>query len=275
MIAGYLLALREGMEAALIVGVVLGALRKLRRPELARPVWLGVVLAAALSLLVGAGLAAAGGELEGPAEIAFEGVTMMLAAGVLTWMVFWMQSQGRLIRANLERGVQRAAASGQRRALFSLAFLAVLREGIETALFLTAAALSAGFSPTLYGGLLGLGTAIVLGWALFAATVRLDVRRFFSVTGALVLLFAAGLVAHGVHEFNELGWIPAVVEHLWDTNSILDEGSILGQMARALFGYNANPSLTEALAYLAYLGGVLIALARRRPLIPVQQAQTS
>jgi len=271
MIAAYLLALREGMEATLIVGVALGALRKARRPELARPIWLGVVLAAAVSLVVGGALALAGGELEGPAEIAFEGITMLLAAGVLTWMVFWMQSQGRMIQANLEIGVQRAAASGQRKALFWLAFLAVLREGIETALFLTAAGLATGFTSTVYGGLLGIATAIALGWALFAATVRLDVRRFFSVTGALILLFAAGLVAHGVHEFNELGWIPAVVEHIWDTNPILDEGSLPGQLLKSLFGYNGNPSLTEALAYLAYLATIVYALARRRALIPAQQ----
>jgi high-affinity iron transporter len=271
MIGAYLLAMREGMEAALIVGVALGALRKMRRPDLARPVWLGVALAVALSVIAGGALALAGAELEGPAEVAFEGVTMLLAAGVLTWMVFWMQSQGRLIQANLEIGVQRAAASGQRKALFSLAFLAVLREGIETALFLIAAALAAGFSETVFGALLGIATAVALGWALFSATVGLDIRKFFSLTGALVFLFAAGLVAHGVHEFNELGWIPGVIEHIWDTNSILNEGSFLGQVARALFGYNGNPSLTEALAYISYLATVAYALARRRALVPVQQ----
>jgi len=271
MIPAYFLALREGMEAALIVGLVLGALRKLRRPDLARPIWLGVLLAAAISLAAGASLAWAGAGLEGASEEAFEGITMALAAGVLTWMVFWMQSQGRLLQANLEAGVQRAAASGQRTALFWLAFLAVLREGLETALFLTAAALASGFSSTLIGGLLGIATAIGLGWALFGATVRLDVRRFFSLTGTLVLLFAAGLVAHGVHEFNELGWIPGIVQPVWDTNAILDESSIVGQMLRALFGYNGNPSLTEVLAYLTYVAGVAFALAKRRGPVPARQ----
>jgi high-affinity iron transporter len=271
MIGAYLLALREGMEAALIVGVALGTLRKLSRPELAGAIWIGAASATAISLAVAAALALAGAELEGSAEAAFEGTTMLLAAGVLTWMVFWMQSQGRLVQANLESGVQRAAVAGQREGLFWLAFLAVLREGIETALFLAAASLAAGLSSTVLGGLLGLATAIALGWALFAATVRLDLRRFFAVTGALVLLVAAGLVAHGVLEFNELGWIPTIVEHVWDTNGILDEGSFLGQVLRSFFGYNGNPSLTEALAYLTYLATVVYALWRRRPLTPAQQ----
>jgi high-affinity iron transporter len=259
------------MEAALIVGVALGVLRKLRRPELARPVWLGVILAATISLVAGGALTIAGARLEGKAEEAFEGVTMLLAAAVLTWMVFWMQNQGRLIQTSLEAGVTRAAGSGQHMALFWLAFLAVLREGIETALFLAAAGLASGISGALIGGILGLATAVALGWALYAATVRLDVRRFFTATGALVLLFAAGLVAHGVHELNELGWIPGVIDHVWDTSGILEETSVAGQMLRGLFGYNADPSLTEALSYLGYLAAVGFALSRRRALVPVQQ----
>jgi high-affinity iron transporter len=271
MIAAYVLALREGMEAALIVGVAFGALRQLRRPDGARPVWLGILLAAAISLAAGVTLTLVGAELEGAAEQAFEGITMLLAAGVLTWMVFWMQSQGRQIQTNLKVDVSRAATSGQHRALFWLAFLAVLREGIETALFLAAAALASGITGTVVGGVMGLATAAALGWALYAATVRLDVRRFFTVTGALVLLFAAGLVAHGVHEFNELGWIPGVVEHIWDTTGILDETSVLGQAMRALFGYNADPSLSEALSYVAYLTIVGFALSRRRTMVAARQ----
>ena len=96
---------------------------------------------------------------------------------------------------------------------------------------------------TLVGTILGLGTAALLGWTLFATTVRLDLRRFFQVTGFLLILFAAGLIAHGVHEFNEVGWIPSVVEHVWDMNAIVDENSLPGQLLKTLFGYNGNPSL--------------------------------
>jgi high-affinity iron transporter len=263
MLASFLLALREGLEAALIIGIVLGALRKMSRADLAPAVWRGAIAASLVSIIAGVALTALGLSLEGPAEQIFEGVAMLLAAGVLTWMIFWMQRQSRTIKADIETGVRRAAlaslATGQG-ALFSLAFLAVVREGIELALFLTAAALTAGTQSTIIGGLLGLAAAIFLGWSIFASTVRLDLRRFFQVTGVLLLLFAAGLVGHGVHEFNEVGWIPNVIEHVYNLNPILDENSTAGVMLKALLGYNGNPSLTETLSYVAYLGAVILAL---------------
>jgi high-affinity iron transporter len=260
MLASFLLALREGLEAALIIGIVLGALRKMSRADLAPAVWRGTIAASLVSIIAGIALTALGLSLEGPAEQIFEGVAMLLAAGVLTWMIFWMQRQSRTIKADLETGVRRAAMATGQGALFSLAFLAVVREGIELALFLTAAALTAGTQSTIIGGLLGLAAAVFLGWSIFASTVRLDLRRFFQVTGVLLLLFAAGLVGHGVHEFNEVGWIPNVIEHVYNLNPVLDENSTAGVMLKALLGYNGNPSLTEVLSYIAYLGAVILAL---------------
>ena len=154
-------------------------------------------------------------------------------------------------------------------ALFGLAFVAVVREGIELALFLTAAAMSSGAQSTVIGGLLGLAGAAALGWGIFASTIRLDLRRFFQVTGGLLLLFAAGLVAHAVHEFNEVGLIPSIHEHVWDLNHVLDEASTIGTMFKALLGYNGNPSLTEVLAYLAYVVGIALALWRGDRRAPV------
>ena len=260
MLASFLLSLREGIEAALIIGIVLGALRKLNRSEMAPAVWSGALSAVLVSLLTGALLTMLGFSLEGAAEQIFEGVAMLLAASVLTWMIFWMNRQARSIRDELEAGVNRATAAGGGRALFSLAFLAVVREGIELALFLTAATFASDAQSTILGTLLGLAVAVLLGWGLFASTVRLDLRRFFQVTGFLLILFAAGLVAHGVHEFNEVGWIPSVVEHVWDVNPILNENSTVGLMLKALFGYNGNPSLTEVLAYFAYFILILYSL---------------
>ncbi len=259
MLPSYILSLREGLEAALIIGIVLGALRKMRRPDLVSAVWAGALSAAVVSAMAALLLNTLGMSLEGRTEEIFEGVTMLLAAGILTWMIFWMARQTRTFKAELESGVQRASLGG-RWSLFGLAFLAVVREGIELALFLTAAAFASDAAQTLGGALLGLGTAILLGWSLFATTVRLDLRRFFTVTGALLILFAAGLVAHGVHEFNDADWIPNIIEHVWDINPFLNETSTLGQMLKALFGYNGNPSLTEVLAYLAYFGAILIGL---------------
>jgi high-affinity iron transporter len=210
------------------------------------------------------GLYSLGISFEGRAEEIFEGLAMLLAAGVLTWMIFWMDRQGRAIQTELEKDVQRAASSGGRWAVFSLAFVAVFREGIELALFLTAATFTATAVAVVSGALLGLGAAVAAGWLLFATTARLDVRAFFRVTSILLIFFAAGLVAHGIHELNEAGIVPAVIEHVWDLNPVLDEDSGLGQILKALFGYNGNPSLTEVVAYVGYWLVVLVARRHRQ-----------
>jgi len=271
MLPTYLLSLREGLEAALIIGIVLGALSKIRRTDLSAAVWLGTLSAIGISVLTAVLLTAFSMSLEEEAEAIFEGITMLIAAGILTWMIFWMRKQARFLKGELEAGVNKAAATTGKRAMFWLAFVAVVREGVELALFITAAffagdqgQITNNITQTLAGTILGLGTAALLGWTLFATAVRLDLRRFFQVTGILLILFAAGLVAHGVHEFNEAGWIPAVVEHIWDVNAIVDENSVPGQLLKTLFGYNGNPSLTEMITYFAYLVAVTI-LWRREP----------
>jgi high-affinity iron transporter len=280
MLPTYLLSLREGLEAALIIGIVLGALSKIRRADLAPAVWLGTLSAVGISILTAVLLTSFGLSLEAQAEQIFEGITMLIAAGLLTWMIFWMRKQARFLKSELEAGVNKAASSTGKRAMFWLAFIAVVREGIELALFITAAffagdqtQMTSNIIQTLAGTILGLGTAILLGWTLFATTVRLDLRRFFQVTGILLILFAAGLVAHGVHEFNEVGWIPAVVEHIWDVNAIVDENSVPGQLLKTLFGYNGNPSLTEMIAYFAYL--IVVTILWRREPAPVKATATS
>ncbi len=266
MLPSFLLSLREGLEAALIIGIVLGALRQMRRIDsaslgrsLAAAVWLGAGSAALLSLAAAILLTGLGLELKDPGEAIFEAVTMVLAAGVLTWMVFWMNGHARHLKTDLESGVRRTAGGG-RGSLFGLAFLAVLREGLELALYLTAATLASNAGQTITGALLGLGAAAFLGWTLFATSVRLDLRRFFQVTGILLIFFAAGLVAHSLHEFNELGWIPGVIEPLWDASPILSDRTAVGQVLATLFGYSSSPSLTEVLAYAVYFGAVLLGL---------------
>ena len=262
MLPSYLLSLREGLEAALIIGIVLGALRKIRRTDLAPALWLGTLIAVGVSILAAVLLTLFGLSLEGSAEQIYEGFTMLIAAGILTWMIFWMSGQARHLKGELEDGVNKAAAgyATGKRAIFWLAFVAVVREGVELALFITAAFFVGGNEniglntiQTLAGVVLGLGTSILLGWSLLATTVRLDLRRFFQVTGILLILFAAGLVAHGVHEFNEVTWVPSIIEHVWDVNAFIDEKSILGELLKTLFGYNGNPSLTEMIGYFGYL----------------------
>ncbi|HKI54259.1 MAG TPA: iron uptake transporter permease EfeU [Anaerolineales bacterium] len=260
MLPTYLLSLREGLEAALIIGIVLGAVSKIRRKDLTPSVWLGVLSAVGVSIITAVILTSFGMSLEDEAEKIFEGITMLIAAGILTWMIFWMGKQARFLKSELENGVNKAAASKGKRAVFMLAFMAVVREGVELAIFITAAFFAgneaqatANLIQTLAGTILGLGTAVLLGYTIFATSLRLDLRKFFQVTGILLILFAAGLVAHGVHEFNEVGWIPAIVEHVWDVNMILDENSVAGQLLKTLFGYNGNPSLTEMIAYFGYI----------------------
>jgi high-affinity iron transporter len=143
--------------------------------------------------------------------------------------------------------------------LFALAFVAVVREGLETALFLTAAAFSAAGGQAGVGAALGLVVAAVLGWAVYAGGQRLSLRTFFQATGLLLILFAAGLLAQGIHELQEAAWLPATVEHIWDLSALLSEDSTLGGVLKILFGYNANPSLLEAIAYGAY--GLVVAAA--------------
>jgi high-affinity iron transporter len=262
MLPSYILSLREGLEAALIIGIVIGALRKFNRRDLTSVVWYGTLSAVGISVVTALILQSIGASLEGAVEQIFEGITMLVAAGVLTWMIFWMHHQARHIKSDLEAGVRQATLQTGSKALFLLAFTAVLREGVELALFLTATTLASGGQQVLTGALLGLGTSALLGWSLFASIVRLDLRRFFQVTGALLILFAAGLVAHGVHEFNEVGWIPGIIEHVWDINYLLSENSTLGEILKALFGYNGNPSLTEVIAYLGYFSAIFLGLRR-------------
>jgi high-affinity iron transporter len=267
MLASYLLSLREGLEAALIIGIVLGAVNKIRRNDLNPAVWLGILSAIGVSILTALLLTRFGMSLEDPAEAIFEGITMLIAASILTWMIFWMGKQARFLKSEIEAGINKAAASTGKRAVFWLAFVAVVREGIELALFITAAFFAGNQTQvaslnnivqTLAGTILGLGTAALLGYTIFATSLRLDLRRFFQVTGLLLILFAAGLVAHGVHEFNEVGWIPGVVEHVWDVNMFLNEDSVMGQLFQTLFGYNGNPSLTEMFAYFVYIATVFV-----------------
>ena len=273
MFPAFLLALREGMEIALIIGIVLSALRKTNRRDLAPAVWGGAAVAAVLSVALAWLLTSLGTSLEGRAEQIFEGLMMVTAAVVLTWMIFWMQNQSRVIKGQLESDVRRAVGKAGLWALFSLAFLSVFREGTELALFLTATALASAPGATLLGAVLGLGAAMLAGWAIFATTVRLNMRMFFQITSILLILFAAGLVAHGVHEFNEAGVVPVLVDHVWDTNFIVNEDSTSGSLLTTLFGYNGNPSLSEVLAYTTYVVVVIFALWRRgQPATALQQA---
>jgi len=266
MITSILLSLREGLEIALIIGIVLGALRRTGRSDLNRPLWAGVLSAVIVSLLTALLLRAIDEELKGSTEQIFEGVTLLLAAGVLTWMIFWMRRQSGNMKSQLESNVNRAANRGGGGALYFLAFIAVVREGIELALYLTAASLTSSGVQTLLGTSIGLLSACLLGYLIYSSTIRLNLQRFFKVTGVVLILFAAGLIAHSVAEFNEAGIIPAIISPIWNLNSLLDDHSIVGMIFSTLFGYHGSPSLTEALGYSSYMLVTLVVFMKAKKL---------
>jgi high-affinity iron transporter len=268
MIASLVLSLREGLEAALIIGIVLGALRRTGRSDLNRSLWAGVVSASVVSMLAVLLLRRVDQELKGTAEQIFEGVTFLLAAGVLTWMIFWMRRQAGNIKSDLEGKVSRASRGQGGGALYFLAFIAVLREGIELALYLTASSLTSTGIQTVRGTSIGLLGAGLLGYLLYTTTLKLNLQRFFQVTSVILILFAAGLIAHSVAEFNQAGIIPAVISPIWNLNPLLNDQSIVGILASTLFGYHGSPSLTEAVSYAVYILAALLIFIKPRNLQP-------
>ncbi len=264
MITSILLSLREGLEAALIISVVLGALRRAGRADLHRWLWAGVASAILVSLATAALLRLVDAELVGKAEQIFEGSTLLLAAVVLTWMIFWMRGEAGHMRSRLESNVRQAATTQGGGALYLLAFIAVVREGIELALYLTAASLSLTGMQTLLGTAIGLSAACLTGYLIYTTTLKLNLQRFFQITGLILILFAAGLVGRSVAEFNEAGLIPAIVNPIWDLNPVLSDNSFLGVVFGTLFGYHASPSLTEALGYAGYGLATLLVFAKAK-----------
>lgn len=258
--AAFVIALREGIEAALIVSIMLAYLRQLGRWDRARIVWWGTGVAIAISALIGTVIFLIGAEFEGTAEQVFEGLVTLTAVGVLTWMIFWMRRQGTRIRSELQEKVDSALVTGGL-ALAALAFVAVLREGVETALFLFAAAkgtaVEAGsVGSQLVGAVLGLGLAVALGILLYRGGIRLNLRTFFRVTGAILIVVAAGLFAYAIHELQEAGWFPLLEATAFDLSATLPDDAGFGAILRGLVGYNADPKVLETLAWVAYLSVV-------------------
>lgn len=255
--SGFLIMLREGLEAALIVAIVLAYLRRLDRKGDFGSVWMGTGAAVAISLIAGGIIFAVLGELEGRAEEITEGIVAFSAVGVLTWMIFWMGRQARFIKGELHAKVDAAVATGSTFALAGIAFVAVLREGLESALFLLGTSVGSDSNAAqLTGGLLGVAAAAGIGYLVYSGSRRVNLRVFFRVTGILIILFAAGLMAKGVHEFQEAGIVGSVNEHVWDASSVsaLDpDASQTGEFLKGLFGWSPDPSLEMLAVYFLFL----------------------
>ncbi len=267
MLATFFLMLREGLEAALIVGIIAAYLAKIGRRDALGRVAVGVGAAIGLSIAIGVIVTLTIERLPPALQETLEGLAAVLAVGVLTWMLFWMRRQGRALKGELEHGVDEALTAGSTLALVALAFLAVIREGVETVLFLIPIMSFQGTGiDTLLGGVLGLAFAFGFGWAIFVAGVRVNLRRFFTVTGVILIFVSAGLVAFAVHEFGEAGLF-ANGGVAFNLAGILPDGSPVGQLLRGLFGYRAMPTPLEAIGYFAYLVPVLLLFVIDRPLI--------
>jgi high-affinity iron transporter len=254
--SAFLIALREGLEMSLIVGIILAFLARTGKRREFGAIWTGVAGAVALSLLAGGVILVTAGEFRGRAEQLFEGMAMITAVGVLTYMVFWMRRQAATIRSELHSRLGDALRTGSSGALVALTVVSVGREGIETALFLFATVRASSPTLALSGAILGLACAVVLGALIYRGSRRLDLRTFFNVTSALLLLVGAGLLARGVGEFQEAAILPPLVAHLWDMHAAIPETSVLGSLLQAVFGYISTPSLLQVAMYLTYLAVV-------------------
>ncbi|HYH93190.1 MAG TPA: iron uptake transporter permease EfeU [Candidatus Saccharimonadales bacterium] len=275
MTAAFFLMLREGLEAALIVGIIAAYLVKIGRRDALPKIWLGVGAAVVLSIAAGVVVVATVGRLPLVVQETIEGAAAIIAVTVLTWMLFWMRRQGRAMKGELEAGVEAALEVGSTRALVGLAFVAVIREGLETVLFLLAIGASAGdIVPLLIASLAGLAVAVAIGWAIFALGIRIDLRRFFTLTGVVLIFVSAGLVAFAIGEFTEAGLLPATPV-VFDISGVLPETGLLGSLLVGLFGYRSAPTTLELIGYFAYLIPVLILFVGggRRPR-PVAAAAT-
>lgn len=258
-----LIMVREGFEGALVVAIVFAYLRRLDRTDLAVPVWLGVAAAVVVSLVVGVVVNQTIGSLEGVQRLRAFAAISLVAAGVLTWMIFWMRRQSRLIKGELEEKVDAALArSNAGFALAGVAFVAVLREGIEAALFLLAAATSSSGRDVLIGGLIGLAIACALALLVYAGGRRIPLALFFKITAVVLIVFAAGLLskvvlnlqaAHDLSSFN-LNGVYDVRSVTWLTNE-----SESGKFLTAMLGWDPRPSIEQVVIWFAYAIPVTLA----------------
>jgi high-affinity iron transporter len=253
MIFSLLVTLREGIEIALVVTILLGYLRKIDQKRHFREVWIGVAAAAALSLVFATALEITSRELSGRVLEAFEGFTMLFAVVVLTWMVFWMKRQSAGISHDLRHQVDSALSGGSVAALSLLAFSAVAREGFETSLFLFAGSTNASGTEFVLGGVIGFVIAAVAGVVLYYGAAKLPLKQFFLASGVVVILLAAGLLSNALSELQEAAILTDLGSRPWDFESSLSMTSTLGKFLHTVLGYDAAPAMAQIILYWGYV----------------------
>lgn len=263
MFANFLIGLREGLEAALVIGILVAYLVKTDRRHLLREVWLGAGLAGGVSLAFGAILT------YGPRSLSFRtqeligGTLSLIAVAFVTWMIFWMAATARSLRSELEDRLDAAVTVGGS-AVFVLAALAVGREGLETALFLWAAAQATGSSTVpLIGGALGLAVAAVLGYLITKSSVRLNLGKFFFRSGILLVFVAAGVLAYGIHDLQEASVLPGLHRLAFDVSEQIPASSWYGTLLKGTFNFSPETTVLQAVAWTLYVVPVLWFFLRR------------
>ncbi|MFZ2504530.1 MAG: iron uptake transporter permease EfeU [Nocardioides sp.] len=257
MLGNYLIGLREGLEAALVVSILIAYVVRTGRTHLLPRIWAGVALAVAVSVAFGALLT------YGPRGLSFEaqemigGTLSIVAVGFVTWMIFWMAKAARSLSAELRQRVDEAAEAG-RWALAIVAMLAVGREGLETALFLwaatQAATIGAGSTATpLLGAVLGLATAVGLGWAIYKGALSINLSKFFTWTGAFLIVIAAGVLSYGIHDLQEAGFLPGLNTILFDVSRTIAPGTWYATVLKGVFNFSPRTSVLEGIAWISYI----------------------
>lgn len=254
MVPALVIFFREGLEASLIVSILLSYLHKIGRRDLTRPVWLGILAAVLLDTALGLVLYHVIRAYDGSrVQTILEGTTYFVATLMLTGMSFWMKAQGRSMKVSLENRVRLAISRGTLWALVGLSFLTVGREGLETVFFTLAVAFHSGALSLTAGAVLGLALALAIDWALFKAGRRVPLGVFFNVLGGVLLIFAAALLADGIEDYQALGWLPFMSHVLWNTSHVLNENSLWGDILHNFAGYADRPTVLQFGAYVVYV----------------------
>ncbi len=265
MLATLVIFLREGIEASMIVAILLAYLNRSGHRKYFRDVYIGV--GAALLLAVGAGVAIyiTVREYDGTVfQTVFETITYLLAAVVLTYMTFWMQRNAMSMSKDLQTRTEKAMSKGARFGVAIIAFQAVGREGLETVVFTLAIAFSTTQADAIGGAAIGLAIALVIAFVIYKLGHRLNLGKFFSVVGVVLMLFAAGLLVDAVQNMQELHWISFGTTHLWNTGAILSQDAPLGDVLHSFFGYSDSPTVLQAVVYIVYIAAAITAFVAIR-----------
>jgi high-affinity iron transporter len=258
MFANFLIGLREGLEASLIVGILIAYLVKTDRRSQIRYVWTGVVVALLVSVAFGVVLNLTQQALTFEAKEAFGGIMSLIAVAFVTWMIFWMRRTARTIKGELEGRVDSALSMGPL-TLAVVAFLAVGREGVETSMFtwVTGEAVADDATPYI-GTVIGLAVAITLGTLIYLGAIRINLGRFFTWTGGFLVVVAAGVLAYAIHDLQEASILPGLGNTVFDVSSVLSLDTWLGTVLKGTFNYNPAPTWLEFVAWIGYLVPVML-----------------